>query len=210
MDGKRRGKNMMSRVQLEVFHLASQTPASDIVVLGKLELEETRLSAFDKGYAAGWEDAAEAVTTEKTRLEAEVGRNVQSLGFTFEEVRTHVLHGLRPFLSALLERLLPPIAKETLAQFILDTLSPYAEAAVDHPVRIFIHPRARLYIEQMMKSAARLPFKIVEDSDLGEGQVYLRFESGEETMIDLDRAIAQIMTAVQNFFDQTDQERRYG
>jgi hypothetical protein len=55
---------MMSRVQLEVFQLAVPTPASDIVVLGKVELEETRLAAFDKGYAAGWDDSTVAIHTD--------------------------------------------------------------------------------------------------------------------------------------------------
>ncbi len=201
---------MMSRVQLEVFHLASGMPASDIVVLGKMELEETRLSAFDKGYAAGWEDAQAALTNDRSRMEADVSRNLQGLGFTFQEARMHILRGLRPLLSAMIGRLLPEIARETLGELVLDVLMPHAEAALDAPITIVTHPRARPFLNGLVEQAQGLPLTLVEDASVGQGQVFLRFQSGEETMIDLDRAIAKIMTTVHDFFAQTDEERAYG
>ncbi len=201
---------MMSRVQLEVFHLASALPASDIVVLGKMELEETRLSAFDKGYAAGWEDAQTALTSDRSRMEADIGRNLQALGFTFQEARMHLLRGLRPLLSAMMGRLLPELARETLGELILDVLMPRAEVTLDAPVTIVIHPRARPFLTGLLEQARGLPLTLVDDVGIGQGQVFLRFQSGEETLIDLDRAIAQIMTAVRDFFAQTDEERAYG
>ncbi len=201
---------MMSRVQLEVFHLATPTPASDIVVLGKLELEETRLSAFDKGYAAGWDDAASALATEQTRIEADASRNLQSLGFTFHEARVHLLRGLRPLLVTMMGRLLPDIARETLGELILDALMPQAVASVDAPAMILVHPRVRAHVDGLLTLAKGMPFQVVEDPDLEAGQVYLRFHTGDETLIDLDRAIAQIMATVRDFFDQPDQERQYG
>jgi hypothetical protein len=201
---------MMSRVQLEVFHLASGMPASDIVVLGKMELEETRLSAFDKGYAAGWEDAQTALTSDRSRMEADVGRNLQGLGFTFQEARMHILRGLRPLLSAMMGRLLPEIARETLGELILEVLMPRAETALDTPVTIVTHPRARPFLAGLLEQAQGLPLTVVEDASVGQGQVFLRFQTGEETLIDLDRAIGQIMTTVRDFFAQTDEERAYG
>jgi hypothetical protein len=201
---------MMSRVQLEVFQLASPMPASDIVVLGKMELEETRLSAFDKGYAAGWEDATAALTTDRSRMEADLGRNLQALGFTFQEARIHLLRGLKPLLTTMIGRLLPEIARETLCALILEQLMPRAEAAVDAPVSIIAHPRARPFLEGVLTQAQGLPLKIIDDADLAQGQVFLRFGAGDETLIDLDRAIGQIMATVRDFFAQTDEERAYG
>jgi hypothetical protein len=201
---------MMSRVQLEVFHLAAPTPASDIVVLGKLELEETRLSAFDKGYAAGWEDATTALSTDRMRLETEVSRNLQSLGFTFQEARMHLMRGLRPLLVTMMGRLLPELGREMLCELVLDALMPRAEAALEAPVMIHTHPRMRPHVEGLLTQAKGLPLKIIDDTAADEGQVYLRFGNGEETLIDMDRAIAQIMTVVRSFFDQSEQERHYG
>ena len=206
---------MMSRVQLEVFHLASPMPASDIVVLGKMELEETRLAAFDKGYAAGWDDAQTALTSDRSQMEAEVGRSLQAMGFTFQEARMHLLRGLRPLLSTMMGRLLPALARETLCGLILDALVPCAEAALDAPVTVVTHPRARPFLGGLVHAARGLPLKITEDASVAQGQVFLRFDNGDETLIDLDSAITQIMATVRDFLAQTDapsanQEIAYG
>ncbi len=201
---------MMSRVQLEVFHLAAPTPASDIVVLGKVELEETRLAAFDKGYAAGWDDASIAVKTDRSRIEEEVARNLQALGFTFQEARMHLLRGLRPLLGTMIGRLLPALSRELLNQHILDALMPHAETVLETPARLHVNARSLRYVEGVSVKAKGLNLKIVEDDALSDGQVFLRFDDGRETLIDLDRAIQQILDVVNAFFDRSEQERKHG
>lgn len=201
---------MMTRVQLEVFQLATPTPASDIVVLGKVELEETRLAAFDKGYAAGWDDGTTAINTDRNKLEEEVMRNLQALGFTFQEARMHLLRGLRPLLTTMMGRLLPAMGRELLGNHILDILMPKAEGVLEQPVRIHINPRQRRHLDGVISAAKGLSLKIVEDENLPEGQVFLRFDSGEETLIDVDHAVQQIMNVVNNFFVQSEQERKHG
>ncbi|MFM2389215.1 MAG: hypothetical protein RLZZ437_770 [Pseudomonadota bacterium] len=201
---------MMTRVQLEVFHLATPTPASDIVVLGKIELEETRLASFDKGYAAGWDDASTAIITDRSKVEDEVARNLQALGFTFQEARMHLLRGLRPLLTTMMGRLLPEIGRELLCEHILDVLMPKAEAALETPVRVHVNPRGSRYLGGLLDKAKGLSLKIVEEADLPDGQVFLRFEDGTETLIDMDRAVQQILAVVRSFFDQSELERQHG
>lgn len=201
---------MMSRVQLEVFHLAAPTPASDIVVLGKVELEETRLAAFDKGYAAGWDDATTATNSDRCKIEDEVARNLQALGFTFQEARMHLLRGLRPLLTTMMGRLLPALGRDLLSDHILDILLPRAEAVLEAPVRIHVNPKSRRHLEGLANNAKGLSLKVVEESGLPDGQVFLRFENGDETLIDTDRAIQQIMAVVHSFFEHAEQERKHG
>jgi hypothetical protein len=201
---------MMTRVQLEVFPLSAPTPASDIVVLGKVELEETRLAAFDKGYVAGWDDATVAAQSDRTKAEDEVARNLQALGFTFQEARMHLLRGLRPLLTTMMGRLLPDMGRAVLMDLILETILPRAEEALSAPVRLHINPRTRPYVEMLAVSAKGLSLRIVEDPDLVEGQVFMRFESGEETLVDIDRLVNQILNTVRNFFNQAEQERKHG
>lgn len=201
---------MMSRVQLEVFHLPTPTPASDIVVLGKVELEETRLAAFDKGYAAGWDDATVAAQSDRTKAEEEVSRNLQALGFTFQEARMHLLQGLRPLLTTMMGRLLPAMGRELLAEHILAVLVPYAEETLDAPLRLHVSAHALRFVDRLTHQAKGLNLKIVEDAALTDGQAFLRFSTGEETHIDLDRAVQQILTVVTTFFEHPQQERKYG
>jgi flagellar biosynthesis/type III secretory pathway protein FliH len=201
---------MMSRVQLEVFHLSTPTPASDIVVLGKVELEESRLAAFDKGYAAGWDDATTAAQTERSRIENEVTRNLQALGFTFQEARMHLLRGLRPLLSTMMGRLLPALSREILNEHILEALMPHAETALEAPAHLHVNARSTRHVEDLATKAKGLNIKIVVDDSLSDGQVFLRFDDGRETLIDLDRASQQILDVVNAFFDRSEQERKYG
>jgi hypothetical protein len=201
---------MMTRVQLEVFQLAVPTPASDIVVLGKVELEETRLASFDKGYAAGWDDATVAVHSDRSKAEDEVARNLQALGFTFQEARMHLLRGLRPLLTTMMGRLLPALGRDLLNDHIMEALLPKAEAILEVPVRIHVNPRSRRYLDGLATKAKGLAYKIVEEADLPDGQVFLRFGNGDETLIDIDRAVQQILTVVNQVFDQPAQERQHG
>jgi flagellar biosynthesis/type III secretory pathway protein FliH len=199
-----------SRVQLEVFHLATSTPASDIVVLGKVELEETRLAAFDKGYAAGWDDATVATQTDRSKAEDEVWRNLQALGFTFQEARMHLLQGLKPLLTTMMSRLLPALGRELLNEHILAALLPYAETTLEKPIRLHVNPRSVHFVDRVTSRANGLDLRITEDAALSEGQVFLRFENGDETQINLDRAVQQIMTVVTTFFDYPQENRKHG
>jgi hypothetical protein len=187
-------------LRLEVFETEERYSAPNTVVLDTLSLEEAKLSAYDSGYAAGWEDAAAAQTTDQTRIGADLARNLQSLGFTYQEARMHVLRALEPLLQEMVGRLLPELARETLAPIVLDVLMPMAERMADAPVTLVLNPRARAAIEALLEQATGMPLTIVEESSLGEGQVYLRMGDAE-TQIDLDRATAEITAAVRGFFE---------
>lgn len=187
-------------LRLEVFETEERYSVPNTVVLDTLSLEEAKLSAYDSGYAAGWEDAAAAQTTDQTRIGADLARNLQSLGFTYQEARMHVLRALEPLLQEMVGRLLPELARETLAPIVLDVLMPMAERMADAPVTLVLNPRARAAIEALLEQATGMPLTIVEESSLGEGQVYLRMGDAE-TQIDLDRATAEITAAVRGFFE---------
>lgn len=190
----------MSMLRLEVFETEAKGNQADMVVLDTLALEEAKLTAFDSGYTAGWEDAAAAQTGEQSQIKADLARNLQSLGFSYQEARIHILHNLEPLLQEIVGRLLPELARETLAPIVLDVLMPLAETLADTPVTLVLNPIARAPIEGLLGQATGMPLTFVEEPSLGEGQVYLRM-GNTETSIDLDRAIAEITAAVRGFFD---------
>jgi hypothetical protein len=106
--------------------------------------------------------------------------------------------------------LLPTLGRDLLSDHILDILMPRAEAVLEAPVRIHVNPRSRRYLEGLSIKAKGLTLKVVEEDALPDGQVFLRFENGDETLIDTDRAVQQIMTVVHSFFDQAEQDRKHG
>jgi flagellar biosynthesis/type III secretory pathway protein FliH len=200
---------MMSRIRLEVFPNDDPVNPDDVVIISKTELEDTRLIAFDKGYAAGWDDAVGAQSDDAARLKAEVARSVQAMAFGFQEARAHLLKSLAPLIAAMVGKLLPDVARASLAPMVLDQLMPMAEVLTDAPVTILLHPRAREAMEALLLNAPGLPVTLVEDRNLGEGQVYLKSPM-VESLIDMDRATADITAAIRGFFELTEEDRNYG
>lgn len=195
-------------LKLEVFETDRKTAGTTIVLEGD-SLEEERLAAFDKGYAAGWDDAAAAQSDDQARIRSDLARHLQSLGFTFQEARAHVLSALRPLLTEVTTRLLPQVAREALAPVVLETLMPLAEDLADQPVSLVVNPQSRPAVESLIAQATGLPVDLRDEPSLGEGQAYLRLGS-EEVHVDLDRAVAEIAGAVHDFFDLAERERSHG
>ena len=196
-------------LKLEVFDCDPITSSSHTVVLDRVALEDEKLSAYEMGYRAGWDDASSAVNEDQTRACAELARNMQTLSFTYHEARGHVLKAVEPLLLQIVGQLLPEIARETLAPFVLETLMPLAETLGDAPVTLVINPVARAAVEALLNQATGLPMTIEEEPTLGEGQVYIRMGSAE-TQVDLDQATADIAAAVRGFFDLTGKDRPHG
>lgn len=196
-------------LRLEVFESEPRGGQTATVVLDTMLLEETKLQSYDAGYSAGWEDATAAQANDQTRIGADLARNLQSLGFTFHEARTHVLQALEPLFSEIVGRLLPQLSRETLAATVLDVLMPMAEKLADTPVTLVLNPAVRASVEALLQQTTSMPLNIVEEPSLSEGQIYLKL-AGSETEINLDRAIAEITSAVRGFFKLHQQDHKHG
>ena len=190
----------MKMLRLEVFETDVQGSVPDTVVLDTMALEEAKLGSYDAGYSAGWEDAAAAQSGEQSQIKVDLARNLQSLGFTYQEARMHILRSIEPLLQEMVGRLLPELARDTLAPIVLDVLMPMVEKMADAPVTLVLNPAARTAVEGLLEQATGMPLTLIEEPSLGEGQVYLRM-GGAETAVDLDRATAEITAAVRGFFD---------
>jgi flagellar assembly protein FliH len=104
---------------------------------------------------------------------------------------------------------LPALARETLAQVVLEALMPMAEKLADTPVTLVLNPASRAALETLLEEATGLPLILTEEPSLSEGQVYLKLGSSE-THVNLDRAIAEITAAVHGFFEISMQEKKHG
>ncbi|WP_145105010.1 flagellar biosynthesis protein [Cereibacter sediminicola] len=195
-------------IRLETFEVEAEE-ASDLVVTDTTAIENGRLASYEEGYSAGWEDAVKAQAADQARLQSELSRNMQALGFTFHEARMHVLRALEPLMEALVGRILPEMARETLAPVVLETLMPLAEQMAETPVTLLVNPSVRPEIEALLGQATGLPLSLVDEPSLGDGQVSLRLGEAE-TRVDLDRAVNEIAGAVRSFFDLDEKEIRHG
>ncbi len=149
---------------------------------------------YEQGYKAGWEDAAEASNNEQKSISAEFSNNLQDMGFTFHEARSHVVGSMGTLLTALAETLLPKIMTETIGARILEEIMPLAENAADRPIQIVVSSANRSLVEDLISAHSGCPLELVEEPSLAVGQIYLR--SGiSEREINLDEAIGKVREA---------------
>lgn len=194
-------------LQLEVFE-SPETAGADSVVLSAEALEEARLAAFEKGYRAGWDDCAAAADEDQTRLRSDVARSLQTLSFTYEEARAHLLSALAPLLHDMTDRILPEIARETIGLAVAEALVPLAAAAPPPPVTLVVAPAARAIVEAALEGATAPPLRIEEEPSLLPAQACLRFDE-QCQQIDIDGALDAIRAALAAFLAPEQTERRH-
>jgi flagellar biosynthesis/type III secretory pathway protein FliH len=199
----------MPALRLEIFDTAIAADGSPQPLVEVSAMEEAKIASFEQGYSAGWEDAAAAQQGDQSRISADLARNLQSLAFTFQDARGHVLQAIRPLILEMTNRLLPEVARETLAPTVLDALMPMADDLADAPLTLVLNPAVRDRVEGLVAQATGLPMQIEEEPSLGEGQVYIRFGPAE-TKVDLTQVTADITAAVRGFFSLTTEETPHG
>ncbi len=190
----------MPTLRLEVFDTVTAGDGAPQPLIEASALDEAKVASFEQGYSAGWEDAAAAQDGDQSRIRADLARNLQSLAFTFQDARTHVLQAIRPLILEMTGRLLPEVAREALAPAVLEALMPLADDLADAPLRLVLNPAVRQSVESLVAQATGLPLEIEEEPSLGEGQVYIRLGPAE-TKVDLTQVTDDITAAVRGFFN---------
>jgi len=163
------------------------------------DIEKIRLQGYEAGYKAGWDDAVNAEETEQNRIGAEFARNLQDLGFTFHEARTHVMSTLEPLLLGMVEKVLPDMVSQTIGQSIVEQLLALASDVADTPVEVVIQPSCRQVLEPLLSKATAIPITLVDEPSLAEGQVFLRAGSLEKHL-DFTGAIEQMRRSIVDLF----------
>ena len=190
----------MPALRLEVFDTVAAGDGAPQPLVEASALDEAKVTSFEQGYSAGWEDAAAAQADDQTRIRADLARNLQSLAFTFQDARTHVLQAIRPLILEMTTRLLPEVAREALAPAVLEAVMPLADELADAPLTLVLNPAVRDRVESLVAQATGLPMQIEEEPSLGEGQVYIRLGPAE-TKVDLTEVTDDIAAAVRGFLN---------
>jgi flagellar biosynthesis/type III secretory pathway protein FliH len=192
----------MPALRLEVFDTVTAGDRAPQPLVEASALDEAKVASFEQGYSAGWEDAAAAQADDQTRIRADLARNLQSLAFTFQDARSHVLQAIRPLILEMTTRLLPAVAREALGPAVLDAVMPLAEGMADTPLVLVLNPAVRAQVEPLIAQATGLPLQIEEEPSLGEGQVYIRL-GPNEAKVDLTQVADDIAAAVRGFFNRS-------
>lgn len=193
---------MAPRLRLEVFDTTTPGDSAASGPVAAEAVEDVRLAAYDKGYAAGWEDATASQADSQARLRDDLASNLRNLSFTYWEARSHLLQGLEPLLRAMVDRVLPEVARDTLGAAVVSELRAEAEGLASAPAVIEIAPGDRALVEAALGADPGLPVTLRDDPALGSGQVHFRF-GAEERALDLGALLAAISTLVDDFLNTT-------
>jgi flagellar assembly protein FliH len=161
--------------------------------------DDARLMVYEQGYTAGWDDAVAAQDKEAQALRDTLAANLSDLSFTYTEAHGHVIGALEPLLRDMVAKVLPAIARQSLVPLILAEVMPAARTLAATPVDVTLNAATRGFVEPLLAAQSAIPFRIIEEPSLGDGQCFLRF-ADRERLIDLGGVVAAIGRAVEDFF----------
>lgn len=171
--------------------------------------DEQSLKSFEDGYQAGWDDAIKAQADSHTAISAEFAQSLQEMSFTYHEALFKLTRAMQPFMTQLLDRLLPSIAKGALAAHVSEQLAELVQGQIDQPIEIVTSAGNQSALEALIPDGDPGPFALIFDPALGTGQAFVRIGNAERS-IDLDGVIEGIETAMAAYFFEMEQEHKHG
>lgn len=162
-------------------------------------VEAERLSVFERGYKAGWDDSSNALSAERKAISADLAANLGDLSFTYHEARGHVLRQLEDLVTTTFARILPEYARQVLPHVVWAQISKLAAEVTDTPVTLLVAPGAQTLFDEILPKNPGFPVSVVEEPTLTEGQVFIRSQKGE-LVVDHASALIEIEAAVRQFF----------
>jgi len=163
----------------------------------QMRLEKAQRAAYEQGCAAGRESATATLADESQQNRERLAQSLAALHLTHDQARRQILLSMEPLLNEMIAKLLPTIAKASLAGIIVDELMSLAGSLADPPMWVACAPSVCPEVEALLTGQA---VRVVPDPSLPEDQARLG-STQSELRIDLGDAIATIGQAVSDFFD---------
>jgi hypothetical protein len=196
---------MASPLRLEVFE-TPDLPEGPATLMPD-EVEDLRLTAYERGYVAGWDDAGRQAEADDSARRARVAAGIEALTFGYHEARAEILTAFAPLLTAIAEALLPAMARAAVVPLVVEQLLPLAASQADRPLTLRVPVGLGPSYSAALEGLVLPPLQLVETSDLAEAQAEIVADS-DETRIDLTAAATRIAAAIATFHSHPTQESR--
>ncbi|MCC5955906.1 MAG: hypothetical protein JJU07_07380 [Natronohydrobacter sp.] len=197
-----------SMLKLEVFETVSDT--SETVVLDGKQAEKLRETAFEQGYAAGWQDALEYMRNEDAMRRIAAEEALQRISFTYTEAHAALQGSFLALVDAMLMQVLPEAVRLALPGCLRVELEALVALNTRLPIRMACAPEACATLEPIVASVPGLAIELVPEPSFTEAQVALTL-GAQERLIDLDTLLARMREIfAQGTQRQTDKEKAHG
>lgn len=168
-------------------------------------LEAEKLEAFDKGYAAGWEDSTAACEQANAESAEAALARLQDFSFTFHEARAQVLRSLLPLVEAITSRLVPATLQATLGARLTELVEKSVTEAAGTEVELLTAPGERDRLEAALVGRVSFPLAVREEESLAAGLVHVRVGRSEHE-IDLtgfETRLGEALAALDTALEET-------
>ncbi len=175
------------------------------------QLRQIKSDALQAGHDLGYAKALEECRALEAEALRDIGSKLQDITFTHFEARKAVLTSLEGVIDAMIDVILPDIAKEALAEIVSTQMLALASLMNEGPIRLICAPDIQPLIEQALTSFHQQPIAAVAIADPASSGLQIRIESPVgERQIDLDTAIANIRDAVAGFYQLAQEVKNHG
>ncbi|MEM7319047.1 MAG: ABC transporter ATP-binding protein [Pseudomonadota bacterium] len=185
---------------LEDFDLNSLV-AGRMHLVNEDMLEDHRLTAFEQGYAAGWDDAISAQSDEQQRISGALTKNLEDLSFTYQEALTQMTVSLEPMFTSLIGKVFPVALEQSYGAHIVEQLTDMAREQVAQPALLIVPPGISSALKPVLNREFSFPIQLVEETSLPPGQACLRVGTAERDL-NCDALLESISEAMSAFLQQ--------
>ncbi|NRB34147.1 MAG: hypothetical protein HRU31_05275 [Rhodobacteraceae bacterium] len=158
-----------------------------------LQEEDAKLEAFERGYAAGWEDASAAEAGRVAELTDALDMRLRDLSFTYHEALTQMRSNMEPVLRCLFDEILPSAMARTLAPRLSDEVTRLIQGTATTPVVIHVSPGQCEPVLALVSRDHQMPLDVREDPAMARDEARIEIE---QASYELDSA--SVISAAEN------------
>ncbi|MEM1005793.1 MAG: ABC transporter ATP-binding protein [Pseudomonadota bacterium] len=173
-----------------------QADGGQLHLLDEEALEEQRLTAFEQGYSAGWEDAAKAQDENMAQSSAGLSKSLQDMSFTYHEALNRMSLSLEPMFQSLTQLVLPSMLDQGFALRLSEQLRDMARDQIDQPMQVLVAEGCGAGIEAMISQDLHPSPRVIEDPALQPGQARLQVGISRREV-----DCGEVLTSVSRAFD---------
>jgi hypothetical protein len=188
-------------VVLVLEDFGSDKSGTKKVVISEESIEDSRLSAFEGGYKAGWDDATVALTTEQRNVIVQINQHLMDASFTYHEVKSQLLTSIEHLFLDIFEKFIPSIASECICLQIKNELLCLVKSRIDDRIRLAVAQSSYSHIEELLQHETLHQVSLEVDIKLTAGQIYL--QAGEaEKLFDIELFARDAKLKISNFLKE--------
>lgn len=172
-------------------------------------LEDHRLTSFEHGYSAGWDDAIAAQAQDQTRITGALARSLEDVSFTYHEAYVQMLTSVEPVFRSLVALVLPEVMAQTFGHRIVEHVSEMTAEQMSQPVALVVPPGASAALKPILAQGLPMSIELNEDPTMNPGQAYLRVGESEREL-DGSELLTTITKNIDAFFYEINKEKKHG